>query len=122
MDNDLDMLKALWNMVLHSDAPAEYPVMPTMLIDTHPGVYIRTHARDAQPIRPPVPKSIHSLNILKTTTGCRNTKTNWFPDPCNMMLQRHHLALEAMLVLGKLCPPRRPGELYYSPSECMRRG
>ena len=47
MDNDRDLLKTLWNeakitMVLHCDGPTEYPVMPTMLIDTHPGVYIRT--------------------------------------------------------------------------------
>ena len=116
--NDRDMLKALWNeakinMVLHCDGPTEYPVMPTMLIDTHPGVYIRTHARDAQPIRPPVPKSIHSLNILKTTTPCRNTKgnvlTDMYPD---MMLQRYHLVLETMLVFGKLRPQRLRGQLY----------
>ena len=54
MDNDRDLLKTLWNeakinMVLHCDGPTEYPVMPTMLIDTHPGVYIRAYARDDQP-------------------------------------------------------------------------
>ena len=109
-------------MGLHCDAPTDYPKKPSMLMDTHPGIYLRTYGGDEQPILPPATKNIHSLNILKTTTGCRNTKTNGFPDPCNMMLQRHHLAFETMLVLGKLCPQRRPGELYYSPSECMRRG
>ena len=97
---------------LHCDAPTDYPKNPSMLMDTHPGIYLRTYAGDDQPIQPPASKNIHSLNILKTTTGCRNTKTNGFTDPCNMMLQRYHLALETMLVFGKLRPQRLRGQLY----------
>ena len=115
--NDIDLLKAVWNEAkftapLHCEAPIVYPRYPSMLMDRYPGIYMRTYVGADQPIQPPATMNIHSLNILKTTTGCRNTKTNGFPDPCNMMLQRHHLALETMLVLGKLCPQRLPGELY----------
>ena len=109
MDNDRDMLKTLWNeaninMVLHCDGPTEYPVMPTMLMDTHPGIYLQAYGGNEQPAPPPSTKDMHSLSVLKATTGCRNTKATVYQDPCNMMLQRHHLALETMLVLGKLCP------------------
>ena len=119
MDNpysDRDTLKALWaeaksNMVSHCDGPTEYPVMPTTLMETHPHIYLRAYSGNEQPTRPPSTKNMHSLSVLKATTGCRTTKATVYQDP-SMILQRHHLALEAMLVLGKLCPQRLPGELY----------
>ena len=115
--NDRDILKALWNeaklnVVLHCDAPTDYPKMPSMLMDTHPDIFLRTYVGDEQPILPPAAKNIHSLNILKSTTGCRNSKGNGFTDPCNMILPRYHLALETMLVFGKLRPQRLRGQLY----------
>ena len=111
-----DTLKALWseakfNMAPMCDGPAEYPAMPSTLMETHPTIYFRAYVGNEQPIRPPPGKDIFSLNVLKQATGCRSTKTSGFHDR-SMIVQRHHLALETMLVLGKLCQQRLPGELY----------
>ena len=118
MDNPYsarDTLKALWaeaksksNM---ADGPTEYPVDPITLMETHPHIYLRAYVGNEQPIRPPPGKDILSLNVLKQATGCRSTKTSGSHDR-SMIVQRHHLALETMLVLGKLCQQRLPGELY----------
>ena len=84
-----------------------------MLMDRYPGIYMRTYVGADQPVQPPPSKNMHSLNILKSTTPCRNTKgnvlTDMYPD---MMLQRYHLVLETMLVFGKLRPQRLRGQLY----------
>ena len=107
-----DRLKAIWaeaklnmNSAGH-DVPTEYPEQPTKLMDTHPHIYLRAYSGSRQPQRPPPRMDIHSLRLMKDNTGCRNTKTSMYQDPC---LQRHHLALETMLVLGKhvsATPPR----------------
>ena len=72
-------MKALWNeakinMVLHCDAPTEYPVMPTMLMDTHPGIYRQAYGGNEHPAPPPSKKDMHSIIVLKATPGCRNIK------------------------------------------------
>ena len=115
--NDRDLLKQVWNEAkftapLHCEAPIVYPRYPSMLMDTHPGIYRQAYGGNEHPAPPPSKKDMHSISVLKATPGCRNTKVTVYQDPCNMMLQRHHLALETMLVLGKLCPQCRPGELY----------
>ena len=120
MDNpsdDIDLLKAMWNEAkfsapLHCEPPIAYPRYPSMLMDTHPGIYRQAYGGNEHPAPPPSKKDMHSISVLKATPVCRNTKVTVYQDPCNMMLQRHHLALETMLVLGKLCPQCRPGELY----------
>ena len=120
MDNpsdDIDLLKAMWNeakfsVPLHCEPPIAYPRYPSMLMDTHPGIYLQAYGGNEHPAPPPSKKAKHSISVLKATPGCRNTKVTVYQDPCNMMLQRHHLSLETMLVLGKLCPQCRPGELY----------
>ena len=106
-----DTLKALWaeaklNMASHYDVPTDYPLEPTRLMETHPHIYLRAYSGNEQPTRPPSRMDMHSLRVMKDTTGCRSTKTSVYQDPC---LQRHHLALETMLVLGKpvsATPPR----------------
>ena len=102
--------EAKFNMAPMCDGPVEYPAMPSTLMETHPTIYFRAYVGNEQPIRPPSRKDIHSLDVLKAT-GCRTTKATVYQDP-SVILQRHHLALEPMLVLGKLCPQRLPGELY----------
>ena len=109
--NDIDWLKALWNDA--TDCMSEdYPVMPTTLMDTHPRIYERAYSFGFHPTPPPSTKDLHSLNVLKANTDCRTGRVTVYHEPCYILLQRHHLALETMLVLGKLCPQRRPGELY----------
>ena len=87
-----------------------------LLMDTHPRIYGRAYPDHVQPILAPATKDIHSLNVLKASTGCRTSKapstSTSHRVEIRRALQRHHLALEAMLVLGKLCPQCRPGELY----------
>ena len=120
MDNpydDINMLKSLWNeatytMGLPCGGPTDYPVMPSMLMDVYPRVYARAYPGREEPILAPATKDIHSLNVLKASTGCRTIKATVYHDPCYIALQRHHLALETMLVPGKLCPQRRPSVLY----------
>ena len=116
--NDRDLLKHQWNEAkftapLHCEAPIIYPRYPSMLMDRYPGIYMQTYVGADHPVRPPASKNMHSLNILKSTTPCRNTKgnvlTDMYPD---MMLQRYHLVLETMLVFGKLRPQRLRGQLY----------
>ena len=118
--NERDLLKQVWNEAkftapLHCEAPIVYPRYPSMLMDRYPGIYMRTYVGGDQPVKPPPSKNMnmHSLNILKSTTPCRNTKgnvlTDMYPD---MMLQRYHLVLETMLVFGKLRPQRLRGQLY----------
>ena len=85
--------------------------MPTTLMETHPHIYLRAYVGNEQPIRPPSRKDIHSLDVLKQTSGCRSTKALLYKDP-SVRMERHRLALETMLVLGKLCSQRLPGELY----------
>ena len=124
MDNpydDINMLKSLWNeatytMGLPCGGPTDYPVMPSMLMDVYPRVYARAYPGREEPILAPATKDIHSLNVLKASTGCRTSKapstSTSHRVEIRRALQRHHLALETMLVLGKLCPQCRPGELY----------
>ena len=109
------MLKAKWSearltMDLDCDAPADYPRTPDIFMHTHPAIFRRAYVGNEQPLLPPSTMDADSLEILKNTTGCRSTKTSGFHDR-SMIVQRHHLALETMLVLGKLCPQRLPGEL-----------
>ena len=89
-----------------------------MLMDTHPGIYRQAYGGNEHPAPPPSKKDMRSLSVLKATTGCRNTKATVYQDPCNMMLQRHHLALETMLVLGS-CVHNACEVSYISPSACM---
>ena len=118
--NDRDLLKQAWNEAKCAApwpcaAPIVYPRYPSELVDTYPGIYMRTYVGADVPVRPPLSKTgkLHSLNILKSTTPCRNTKGNSFADlHPEMMLQRYHLVLETMLVFGKLRPQRLRGQLY----------
>ena len=55
------------------DAPIEYPKEPFQLLDHYPGLYHRTYTNDL-PIQPPVSLDTHTLNVLKTTIGCRSTR------------------------------------------------
>ena len=118
--NDRDLLKQAWNEAKCAApwpcaAPIVYPRYPSELVDTYPGIYTRTYIGADVPVRPPLSKTgkLHSLNILKSTTPCRNTKGNSFADlHPEMMLQRYHLVLETMLVFGKLRPQRLRGQLY----------
>jgi hypothetical protein len=120
-DDDINMLRSLWNeatytMGLPCGGPTDYPVMPSMLMDVYPRVYARAYPGREEPILAPATKDIHSLNVLKASTGCRTSKapstSTSHRVEIRRALQRHHLALEAMLVLGKLCPQCRPGEQY----------
>ena len=118
--HDRDLLKQMWGEAkcsehLHYEAPIIYPQYPSELMDSYPGIYMRTYVGADVPVRPPPSKTamLHSLNILKTTTPCRNTKGSAFMDfPPDLMLQRCHLVLETMLVFGKLRPQRLRGQLY----------
>ena len=118
--NDRDILKQAWKEAKCSApwpcaAPIVYPKYPSELMDRYPGIYMRTYVGADVPVRPPLSKNakLHSLNILKSTTPCRNTKGNSFADlHPEMMLQRYHLVLETMLVFGKLRPQRLRGQLY----------
>ena len=118
--DDRDILKQAWKEAKCSApwpcaVPIVYPRYPSDLVDTYPGIYTRTYVGADVPVRPPPSKNamLHSLNILKSTTPCRNTKGNSFADlHPEMMLQRYHLVLETMLVFGKLRPQRLRGQLY----------
>ena len=55
------------------DAPIEYPREPNQLLEHYPGLYHRTYTNDL-PIQPPVSLDTHTLNVLKTTIGCRSTR------------------------------------------------
>ena len=118
--NDRDLLKQAWNEAKCAApwpcaAPIVYPRYPSELVGTYPGIYTRTYVGADVPVRPPPSKNamLYCLNILKTTTPCRNTKGSAFMDfPPDLMLQRCHLVLETMLVFGKLRPQRLRGQLY----------
>ena len=58
------------------DAPTEYPVLPSTLLEQYPALYHRTYVSDDQPILPPASMDVHTLNVLKSTIGCRSTRKN----------------------------------------------
>ena len=100
-----DSMKRMWKnfrfiIPTIPDAPTEYPTMPSKLLDTHPELYHR-----AYPVHPPVPPPSHleplKLSWLRSTTGSRCTKR---PLIGAVAKQWHVMALETMLVFGKMCP------------------
>ena len=115
VSSDREMLKAKWNearltMDLDFEAPDTYPRTPDMLLLTHPAIFHRAYVGNEQPILPPSTMDADSLEILKNTTGCRSTKGCLYNDH-TVRMTRHRSTLETMLVFGKLCPQRLPGEL-----------
>ena len=90
-----------------AEAPTDYPKLPGTLMGSHPELSHRAYVGLDQPAMPPKTLDILSLGVLKTTTGSRCTKRNVF----GVAQQRHLIALETMLVLGKLCPQRLAGEV-----------
>ena len=102
MDNprtDRDILKARWSearltMDLDFNAPAVYPMVPAMLMQTHPDIYRRAYVDD-EPCLPPPTMDVLKLQVLKATTGCRKTKTMHFKDTTARM-ERHRVALETI--------------------------
>ena len=57
-----------------TDAPIEYPSRPDILLEQYPGLYHRSYVGGDLPIMPPASLDVHTLNVLKTTIGCRATK------------------------------------------------
>ena len=113
---DRDMLKAKWNEARSTvnvdfDAPDEYPSTPAILMQTHPAIFRRAYEGMEHPILPPSTLDLGALAMLKSTTGCRSTKTQLHNNSTGRM-ERHRSTLETMLVFGKLCPQRLPSELY----------
>ena len=102
MDNprtDRDMLKARWSearltMDVDFSAPAVYPMVPAMLMQTHPDIYRRAYVDD-EPSLPPPTMDVQYLEVLKATTGCRKTKTIMFKGTTARM-ERHRVALETI--------------------------
>ena len=77
--SDRDQLKKFFvqcraHMNAKVDAPTEYPVLPSTLLEPFPALYHRTYVSDDQPILPPASMDVHTLNVLKSTTGCRSTR------------------------------------------------
>ena len=77
--SDRDQLKKFFvqcraHMNAKVDAPTEYPVLPSTLLEEYPALYHRTYVSDDQPILPPASMDVHTLNVLKSTTGCRSTR------------------------------------------------
>ena len=110
--NERDTLKALWaqaksNMPSYCDGPTEYPANPTTLMETHPHIYLRAYVGNEQPIRPPSRKDIHSLDVLKQTSGCRSTKATVYQDP-SVILQRHHYSSRNHVGARKAVPATPP--------------
>ena len=100
-----DSMKRMWKnfrfiIPTIPDAPTEYPTMPSKLLDTHPELYHR-----AYPVHQPVPPPNHleplRLSWLRSTTGSRCTKKPLIGAAAK---QWHVMALETMLVFGKMCP------------------
>ena len=57
-----------------ADAPIEYPKEPNILLEQYPGLYHRSYVGGDLPIVPPASLDVHTLNVLKTTIGCRSTR------------------------------------------------
>ena len=57
-----------------TEAPIEYPKEPNTLLEQYPGLFHRTYSGGELPITPPVSLDTHTLNVLKTTIGCRSTR------------------------------------------------
>ena len=81
--------------------------MPTTLMETHPHIYLRAYVGNEQPIRPPSRKDIHSLDVLKQTSGCRSTKATVYQDP-SVILQRHHYSSRNHVGARKAVPATPP--------------
>ena len=108
-----DVLKRIWKNVRFiiptpTDVPTEYPRLPAELLATHAELYHRAYPMQEVPIEPPKHLDYMRLRILRTTTGSRITKR---PITGAGPLQWHLMALETMLVLGKLRPQRLLGEV-----------
>jgi hypothetical protein len=108
-----DVLKRIWKNVRFiiptpTDVPTEYPRLPAELLATHAELYHRAYPMQEVPIEPPKHLDYMRLRILRTTTGSRITKR---PITAAAPLQWHLMALETMLVLGKLRPQRLLGEV-----------
>ena len=82
LDNPLKERDALKRMFVqcravmkHSiEAPIEYPEEPNTLLEQYPGLFHRSYNGGELPITPPVSLDTHTLNVLKTTIGCRSTR------------------------------------------------
>ena len=60
-----------------TEAPIEYPREPNILLEQYPGLYHRSYVGGDQPILPAASMDVHTLDVLKSTIGCRSTrKTN----------------------------------------------
>ena len=57
-----------------TEAPIEYPKEPNILLEQYPGLYHRSYVGGDLPIVPPTSLDVHTLNVLKTTIGCRSTR------------------------------------------------
>ena len=57
-----------------TEAPIEYPKEPNILLEQYPGLYHRSYNGGDLPIAPPLSLDTHTLNVLKTTIGCRSTR------------------------------------------------
>ena len=77
-------------------------------METHPELYHRAYPGHDLPIEPPKHLDYMKLRMLRSTTGSRITKK---PLLVGAPLQWHLMALETMLVLGKLRPQRLLGEV-----------
>ena len=76
---DRDQLKKLFTQCrahMHAkvDAPTEFPLMPSELLEQYPALYHRAYTNGEQPVLAPSSMDVHTLNILKATTGCRSTR------------------------------------------------
>ena len=57
-----------------TEAPIEYPKEPNILLEQYPGLYHRSYNGSDLPIAPPLSLDTPTLNVLKTTIGCRSTR------------------------------------------------
>ena len=92
---DRDQLKKLFtqcraHMNARVDAPTEYPTLPSQLLEEYPALYHRAYTSGEQPILPPSSMDVHTLNVLKSTIGCRSTRRS-IPIPVVTQQMLRHL-------------------------------